>query len=176
MKREVLLLNASEEVLGLVDWKRAVKLIESGKATQPHNYNKKHKIKTTTGTYDLPAAIVLIQYVHIPWSDKLNPTRQNVFRRDNWTCQYCGQRTKDTSKLTIDHVHPRSRGGDSGWTNLTTACPDCNTRKGNKLLKETNMKLLNKPKKPKSCYALRMVGMDENGEELWGRWIDIHIE
>ena len=175
-KREVLLLNASEEILGVVNWKRAIKLLESGKATRPINYKQSHDVRTTKGVYKLPAAIVLIQYVRKPRSEKLQPTRKNVFRRDDWTCQYCGFRSKDPGKLTIDHVHPRSRGGDSGWTNLTTACAPCNIKKANKLLKESKMKLANKPKKPKSLYALRMVGLDSKGKEMWGRWIDIHIE
>ena len=83
-------------------------------------------------------------------------------------------KTKDPKRLTIDHVHPRCRGGDSGWTNLTTACAKCNHKKGNMSVKECGMIPKTKPYRP-SLYALQLIGMDENGKELWKRWIDIHI-
>ena len=74
--------------------------------------------------------------------------------------------------LTIDHVHPRSKGGDSTWTNLTTACRECNSKKGNKTLKECNMILKQKPKKPK-YYAFHLTGLDLDGKKIWERWIKI---
>lgn len=171
MKRDVLLLNSSEEVLQVINWRKAVKLLESGKARRPFDYNKTYTIRTVSGKYKLPAAIVLLRYVYLPYEDSA-PTRRNVFKRDDWTCQYCGYRSKDAKKLTIDHVHPRCKGGGTQWTNLVTACPTCNGKKSNKLLKECGMKLANKPKIPKRL-ALQMVGLDENGIKLWERWIHI---
>ena len=171
MKRNVLLLNSSEEVLQVINWRKAVKLLESGKARKPFDYNKTYTIRTVTGKYKLPAAIVLLRYVYLPYDDS-SPTRRNVFKRDKWTCQYCGYHSKDTKKLTIDHVHPQCKGGGTQWTNLVTACPTCNGKKANKLLKECGMKLANKPKIPKRL-ALQMVGLDENGIKLWERWIHI---
>ena len=175
MHKEVLLLNASEEVLKVINWKRAVKLIESGKAQKPHGYNKHHNIRTSAGEYKLPAALVLIRYVQVPWNVDVKPTRKNIFKRDKWSCQYCGKEYKDTKKLTLDHVHPRSKGGDGGWTNLVTACRKCNLSKGNKLLKECSMKLKNKPKKP-TFFGLQMIVIDENGKEMWSRWLDFHMQ
>jgi len=173
MKRDVLLLNSSEEILKVIDWKKAVKLLVSGKAKKPYNYKKSYSIRTIRGEYKLPAAIVLVRYVYIPHpEDSMSPTRRNIFKRDNYICQYCGYQSKNTKKLTIDHVHPRSRGGGTQWTNLVTACPSCNIKKGNKILKECSMKLINKPRKPRKI-ALQMIGLDDHGHKLWERWINL---
>jgi len=170
MTRDVLLLNESEEILKIINWKRAVVLLETGKAKRPYAYNKNYKIKLVMGEYKLPAAIVLVRYVNIPWNNNSKPSRKKIFKRDNWTCQYCGIKSKDNNKLTVDHVHPRSRGGGWQWTNLTTACRKCNEKKGHKLLKECDMKLINKPKKP-TLRGIQATLIDENGRDLWSRWI-----
>lgn len=167
--REVLLLNACEQVLKIIPWTKAVKLLMTGKATQPTNYNKFYEIRTTGGVYKLPAAIVLLRFYEVPCA-VVNPTRANIFRRDNYTCQYCGLHSK--KMMTIDHVHPRSKGGDSSWTNLTTACRECNSKKGNKTLKECNMVIRERPKKP-TYYAFYIKGIDKNGKLLWEKWINV---
>ncbi len=175
MNRDVLLLNSSEEVLKIINWKTAVKLLETGKAKAPHGYNKNYNIRTVAGVYELPAAIVLVRYVQIPWEEtRITATRKNVFKRDNWTCQYCDYKSKDPKKLTVDHVHPKCKGGGYQWTNLVTACPSCNRKKANLSLKESGMTLKNKPTTP-DVYAIELVGLDSNGREMWKRWLDIHI-
>jgi 5-methylcytosine-specific restriction endonuclease McrA len=73
----------------------------------------------------------------------LQPTRANILLRDDETCQYCGKRSRD---LTLDHIIPRSRGGQSTWENLVASCRSCNGKKGNRLLKEVNMRLLRPPR------------------------------
>ena len=171
MVKEVLLLNASEEILNIISWKKAVKLLESGRAKKPYNYSKTYSIKTSKGNYKLPAALVLVNYVVIPHNN-FSPTRRNIFKRDNWTCQYCGFSSKNPKNLTIDHVHPQSKGGGTQWSNLVTACPKCNSRKGNKLLKECGLKLKRKPKKP-NFYAMKLIGLDEHGKQIWSRWINL---
>ncbi|MEM7554186.1 MAG: HNH endonuclease [Cyanobacteria bacterium P01_A01_bin.84] len=70
--------------------------------------------------------------------------RREVLRRDHYTCQYCGSR----KHLTLDHVLPRSKGGLHVWDNIVTACEKCNSRKGDKTLKEIGMKLRTKPLAP----------------------------
>jgi 5-methylcytosine-specific restriction endonuclease McrA len=82
-----------------------------------------------------------------------------IYKRDNNTCMYCGS----TRRLTIDHVIPRCKGGDDSWENLTVACSSCNTKKGDKLLEHTNMKLIRKPQAPynKMQFALINCKIDE---------------
>ena len=63
-----------------------------------------------------------------------------VFRRDNWTCQYCGKKG-NRKTLTIDHVIPKSKGGKTDWNNLVVSCSSCNTKKGDELLKDMGVKL-----------------------------------
>jgi len=171
MEREVLLLNASEEVLNVIDWKKAVLLLESGKATRPYSYGIDYQIKTPKGKYSLPAVLMLIQYVFTPKQSNI-PTRKNIFKRDKWTCQYCGMKSRNTHNLTIDHVTPKSRGGDSSWTNLTTACGPCNTKKGNRKPSECGMNLLNKPRKPKHM-EMQLANASSTLLEYWSRWVSI---
>ena len=171
-EKKVLLLNTTEEVLNIISWKRAVKLVNSGKAVAPYNYKKKYKITTTKGNYHLPTAIILVKYVFLPnLTRNIQPTRMNVFKRDKWTCQYCGVVCKDSKSMTIDHIHPKSKGGGTQWTNVVTCCKPCNISKGNSILKDIpNMKLINKPKKPRVNLAEISI-IDELGKKLWGRWL-----
>jgi 5-methylcytosine-specific restriction endonuclease McrA len=80
------------------------------------------------------------------------PTRNMIYKRDGYSCQYCGS----TRNLTIDHVIPRSKGGQDTWENLVACCDKCNVSKGNKYLHETNMKLRSKPKAPISSVMLEL--------------------
>ena len=131
MKREVLLLNSCEQILKIISWKKAVRFCFRGRRRNRTPHTKTHTIRTVTGEVEIPAAIVLVRFHELPELD-VRPTRRNIFKRDNHTCQYCGLHTKNVKNLTIDHVHPRCKGGDNGWTNLVTACFECNNKKGNK--------------------------------------------
>lgn len=124
----VLVLNSSYEPLNICSWKRAIVLLLKEKA---HYISDK--------------VIRLAYYIKLPLVRMLGaPTRRAIHKRDNHTCMYCGAK----EQLTIDHVIPSSKGGDNTWENLTTACIDCNLRKGNKLLRETTMVLRRIPKSP----------------------------
>ena len=85
----------------------------------------------------LPSVIALKDYI-VPQS-KPSFTRFNVFLRDKFSCQYCGS----GEELTFDHLLPRSKGGETHWDNVVTACSTCNVKKGGKLLKSSGMKLIN---------------------------------
>lgn len=79
-------------------------------------------------------------------------SRRNIFKRDRYTCQYCGKQCKGEvamEELTIDHVMPKSRGGKSTWENCVLACVVCNTKKANRTPEEAKMHLRRAPKKPK---------------------------
>lgn len=78
------------------------------------------------------------------------PTRSMIYKRDKNSCQYCGA----TTKLTIDHVIPRSKGGEDSWDNLVVACSSCNVKKGDKMLEQTNLKLRKQPRAPYSTVAM----------------------
>lgn len=84
-------------------------------------------------------------------------SRRNLFRRDRNTCQYCGSR-RSTEDLSIDHVVPRSLGGQSSWTNCVVACLECNARKGNRSLASARMQILRIPKEPppQAAFTLQL--------------------
>ena len=86
MNKEVVLMNASCEIINVIDWFRAVKLIMNGKAIKSYNCSTLYEITTTSGIYRLPNSITLIKYIRIPYR-KVSLTRQNIFLRDNYTCQ-----------------------------------------------------------------------------------------
>lgn len=152
-----------------------MKLLLAGKAIKPiSSYKESYVIKTSKGEVIVPAAIVLVRFYELPDLDP-KPTRANIFKRDQYTCQYCGHKGKNSKSLTLDHVHPKSMGGDNGWTNLVTSCKDCNNKKGNMLLKECGMNLRRKPYKPK-YYGLHLTGINEQNERLWSRWITLEAE
>lgn len=90
----------------------------------------------------VPAIIRLVRAVAFR-AKYLRPTRNAIFRRDRYTCQYCG----DRNKISLDHVLPLSRGGKDTWENLVTACFPCNNKKGNRTPDEANMPLAKQPQR-----------------------------
>jgi 5-methylcytosine-specific restriction endonuclease McrA len=111
-------------------------------------------ISTVSLRIKVPEVIVLTRYGGIP-AKAINFSRRNLYRRDHFTCQYCGSRPGQ-QELSIDHVVPRSRGGLSTWENCVLACMRCNRRKGNRLLKETGLVLRTKPVKPRWTPTLEI--------------------
>lgn len=93
-------------------------------------------------------------------------SKRNIFLRDHYTCQYCGK-SYIQSKLTIDHVVPRSRGGTTTWKNVVTACNFCNVKKGDKLLTEAGMKLLKEPTTPDSITFVRNLKIPQMYMNFW---------
>ena len=104
-------------------------------------------VKTVSRIIKAPRVILLLRYEgYFKKQPRFN--RINIFRRDNSVCQYCGKNfTKQ--ELTLDHVIPKSQGGKSNWENVVCACGKCNRKKGGKTPEQANMKILNKPVKPK---------------------------
>jgi len=143
-KAPVLVLNANFEPINICNIRRAVGLILSGKAAMV--LNGRGYIHTISQLIPQPSVIRLEQMVHRP-RQQIKLTRKEVFRRDNFTCQYCGQHT---SNLTIDHVQPRHLGGQHKWTNVVAACPPCNHHKGGRRLGDSHMKLIRPPVEPPS--------------------------
>ena len=105
-------------------------------------------VSSATQSFRLPAVMRLKRYIRPYLSLSVRLSRQNIFLRDDHTCQYC--LTKLTEKrLTVDHVQPLSRGGRHEWTNVVSACSQCNNRKGSKTLEAANLTLRKRPVKPR---------------------------
>ena len=104
-------------------------------------------IRAANYPIEKPEILLLKDYGGVPFT-QVNFTRRNMYKRDMYICQYC--KGKFTPKdLTMDHVHPKSKGGGTSWTNCVTSCYDCNSRKSNRSLQESGMVLLREPKAPK---------------------------
>lgn len=97
-------------------------------------------------------------------------SRKNIFKRDRYTCQYCGKQP-GPEELTIDHVIPRSRGGTSTWENCLLACVECNKRKADKTLEQAGMTPRKIPKKPswKTLAQVHPKARRESWEQFLGR-------
>ena len=117
----------------------------------------------------VPRIIRLLCYDRLPRQQvKLN--RRNIYARDGSHCQYCGKRFS-TADLSLDHVVPRSRGGETSWTNLVCCCVKCNVRKGGRLPREAGMKLIIEPVRPKRSPMIT-VRLTSEKYASWKQFLD----
>ena len=131
--------------LSLWSWQDAVKAVFLNRVNIVSEYD--HVIRSPRMEMRLPSVISLKEYV--PAARRPAFTRFNVFLRDRFTCQYCGQGFP-THELTFDHIVPRSRGGRTLWGNVVTACGTCNLLKGSRLPREAGMYPRHAPVQPTS--------------------------
>ena len=110
-------------------------------------------ILTRSSRLRVPEVIVLKTYDRLP-TNTVTFSRRNIFKRDRFTCQFCG-RQPGSEELTIDHVVPRSQGGTSTWENCVLACIDCNAKKADRTPEQARMPLRHAPTRPtwKPLYA-----------------------
>jgi 5-methylcytosine-specific restriction endonuclease McrA len=141
--QQVLVLNASYEPLNVCSVRRAHVLLFKGKAEVVESLDRPLRAAGTSFVW--PHVIRLLSYVRVPRAVQRRISRRALFARDGWRCVYCGT---SAPRLTLDHVVPRSRGGESVWENVVTACAPCNLRKGDRLLEESGLTLTKPPKAP----------------------------
>jgi 5-methylcytosine-specific restriction endonuclease McrA len=117
----------------------------------------------------VPKVIRLLGYDRLPKQDvKLN--RRNIFARDRNVCQFCGH-SFPTSELSLDHVVPRSQGGESSWTNLVCCCVRCNAKKGGRTPRQAKMRLIREPVQPTRNPVLNLrLGHDKYAS--WRAFLD----
>ncbi|MCC6936532.1 MAG: HNH endonuclease [Thermomicrobiales bacterium] len=165
-RRMVLVLNQNYEPLNVCNMRRAIGLVLQDKAEILDVYQA--SIATSTRTFHAPCVIRLCHLIRRP-HPRVKLTRREIFIRDNFTCQYCGVHTGD---LTIDHIIPRSRGGEHSWENLVSACRSCNHRKGGKLLIDSKMRLRREPFEPKAGrYYTIQRRINSSVSDAWLRFI-----
>lgn len=145
--RRSLLLNASREPLCVVTLHRAVSLVLSGKAVVLESDGR--YLHSAALALPVPQVLCLTRYVHVPYRVSVPPTRRTVLQRDGFRCAYCAGQAD-----TVDHVHPRSRGGGHEWTNVVAACARCNHHKADRLLSELGWQILVTPTAPRGSTAL----------------------
>jgi 5-methylcytosine-specific restriction endonuclease McrA len=116
-----------------------------------------------------PSVIRLTEYIHIPF-ERRSLSRKNILLRDHSTCQYCG-RQYPPSELTLDHVLPRSRGGESAWDNLVACCKRCNHKKGNRTPEESGMHLLRRPRGFSLHVNRQIMRYLGRADETWRKYL-----
>ncbi len=126
-------------------------------------------IRAVNFEIQVPRVIRLLKYDRVP-SRALRLNRHSVFARDEHRCQYCGKRFP-TSQLSLDHVIPKSRGGDTTWENVVCCCLDCNIKKGGRTPQEAHMKLVAKPVRPKRSPLIALK-LRNPKYECWRIWVD----
>ena len=149
--QQVLVLNASYEPLNVCSLRRAHVLVFKGKAEVVEELDR--PLRSATDTFRWPHVIRLVHYVRVPRIVQRKISRRALFARDGWRCVYCGTAG---GRLTLDHVIPRSKGGDSTWENVVTSCAPCNLRKGNRLPHEVQMELPARPRPPAPVLFIRL--------------------
>jgi len=155
----VLVLNQDYRALSVCSVERATVLVMLHKAEMVESRTDR-MLRTARARYPWPSVVRLKQYVRAPYRRVLL-TRRNILRRDDHACQYCGS----TDGLTLDHVHPKSRGGADAWENLVAACVPCNNRKGNRTPEEAGMVLAKPPYRPSHVMYMRdFIG---HAEDAW---------
>lgn len=158
-----LVLNAGFEPLAVVSFKRALVLVMNHKATIVAA-DSEHPVWGSSGAYERPSVILLTRYVRIPSTRLIPVSRHGVLRRDGQRCGYCGGTAN-----TIDHVLPRSRGGEDSWENLVACCLRCNNAKGDRTPNEMGWTLRLRPKPPYGVsWVVRGI---EHSETQWEEYL-----
>ena len=149
--RKVLVLNTTYEPLNVCSVRRALVLLFKGKAEVIEQSGLVYR--SERAAVELPHVIRLRSYVNLPRrrpSDRIS--RRAVFARDRHRCQYCGS----DRHLTLDHVVPRSRGGEDTWDNLVTSCAPCNRKKGDRPAHAAGLNLARTPRAPEPAAFVFM--------------------
>lgn len=167
LHRPVLVLNASYEPINVCAARRALVLVLKGVASA-EEHGAGH-IRSARAALQVPSVIRLLEYRRIPMQTRAL-SRKNIMMRDRYTCQYC-LKTFSANELTLDHVLPRSRRGDTSWENLVASCNPCNNRKGNRTPDEAGMKLARQPKPfslHTSRHLMRLLG---KSDDQWRKYL-----
>jgi len=143
MTGRALVLNATFEPLCVVSCRRALVLVLDCKAELLHSTGVEYH--SERARFPEPSVVRLAQYVRVPRQTRVAISRRSVFARDGHSCQYCGAPAEN-----IDHVVPRSRGGEHAWENVVASCRRCNAAKEDYLLEETGFVLKRPPRAPRS--------------------------
>ena len=164
----VLVLDQGYQPHRIVSWQRAVHMIFDNKVEVIESYDE--DIRSVSITIKMPAVVRLLQRIRGK-RQAVKFSRINVATRDAFTCQYCGVR-HTLSKLTYDHVVPRSQGGKTVWENIVCACYPCNEAKRDRTPEQSGMPLRKAPVKPSYLPAITMrIDCSDSIPALWYSWL-----
>ena len=184
LERPTLVLNRNWQPIGVTPVARSMTLVwnENARVVDPVDFqlyswvdwaalrprDGEMFIQAPSFRLRVPEVIVLTHYDRVP-TTSVTFSRRNIYKRDRFTCQYCGKQP-GSEELTLDHVIPRSRGGTSTWENCVLACVDCNARKADRTPAEARMPLHKEPSRPtwRPHYACREIRIAS-----WAQFISV---
>lgn len=153
----------------IISWQRAVVLTYLEKVEVIETWDA--ELRGPTISMRTPA-VVRLKKGSVSTKQSIRFSRVNVFTRDKFRCQYCGQR-KTAKELNYDHVIPRVQGGKTVWENIVTSCYACNDRKGSRTPEQAGMKLLRQPHKPASLPVTSPIRLEESTlPDVWQPYCD----
>ena len=182
LDRPTLILNRSWQPVGVAPVSRTLILLwnDNARVVDPRDYqlytwadwsslmprNDEPFIQAVRMRLRVPEVVALTHYDRVP-TNAVAFSRRNIYKRDRFTCQYCGSQP-GTEELTVDHVVPRAQGGASTWENCVLACVRCNNRKANRTPDQAHMPLRMRPVRPawRPLYAIRNRRIDS-----WSRFV-----
>lgn len=169
--KQSLVLNVACFPVGIVSWQSAITRICKGSAQAIEEYDE--VVRSPRTSMYIPSIIMMNAY-YVPDLTNVVPfNRENIYRRDNGTCMYCGKKVS-LSTFTFEHIIPQSRGGKTEWMNIVVACLRCNARKGSRTPKEAHMKLIRPPYVPKLSKAAPRSLVNQLGftkPDMWSDYI-----
>jgi 5-methylcytosine-specific restriction endonuclease McrA len=168
---QVLVLNFNYEPLNITNARRAIGLVLLGKAETIECNGE--LVRAARFSLPLPSVVKLAYFVRRPMPE-LKLSRKSILARDHHTCQYCG---RTDGPLTVDHVVPKHRGGDTDWANLVCCCTRCNSRKGHRLPQEAGMLLRHKPRRPRYVPYISLAKfMGAVQDEKWRQYLEPFVD
>jgi 5-methylcytosine-specific restriction endonuclease McrA len=176
-ERKVLVLDSRYEPVKIVTMEIGFVLLYAGRVTAV--VESKRALQSVSRSWPVPW-IVRLEGCR-PRNKRLNGprfSRQNVYLRDGFRCQYCHW-SGSTSSLTLDHLLPCAKGGKTTWENIVTACRECNTKKGSKTIEELGIRLQRPPSRPQlhpqALFALKYGITTQNAPVLWLPYLDLAV-
>jgi 5-methylcytosine-specific restriction endonuclease McrA len=169
---QVLLLNTTFEPLRVITWQRAITLLTLGKVEVVEETDR--EIRSVSFVIRLPSVVRLLRFVR-PRRRPLKFSRQNIYLRDDFRCQYCGIRAGG-QELNLDHVLPRSLGGVTTWENIVTCCVPCNVRKGGRTPEAVGMRLIQRPVRPERLPGVAITVNLRNAPDAWRDYLYWNLE
>ena len=176
-QKKVLVLDSRFEPMKVVSLEMGFVLVYSGKATPIVDSNR--FLRTVDKVYSVPW-IVRMASAAPKQKRSIGPrfSRQNVYLRDDFKCQYCNW-TGPIHLLTLDHLVPSSKGGQTNWSNIVTACKNCNLNKGARSLAEFGVRLKKTPERPRFpsyiLFALKFLITRHNIPKEWIPYVDLSV-
>ena len=158
-----LILNATYQPLSIASAKRSISLLLSNKINVIKKSNL--ELRSESSTITIPKVAALNYYVKAPYARRVALNRENIFIRDKYVCQYCGNQAE-----SIDHIIPKSKGGEHEWQNVVACCKKCNLIKADKLLHETHLNLKKAPGNPKENFWIKTI-VGSNPDPSWEEYL-----